>query len=155
MASFIRVVAAAAAGALTMYFLDPAHGRRRRAVFCDKLEARARDACELFEGKRRHALNKARGALHQAREQLGLQPQPPDHILREQVRARMGHIISYPKAIDVEVHEGRVTLSGPVLAKDQDRLISGILELHGVHAVVNKLTPHEKPGGVPELQGAV
>ncbi len=154
MASFLRVVAAAAAGAAAMYYLDPDLGRRRRALLCDKVESTARDACDFLEGKGRHTVNKARGAIHQARRNLGLQPQPPDHTLHEQVRARMGHIISYARAITVKVNDGRVTLTGPVLTKDQDRLLSGILDLPGVHAVVNKLTPHEKPGDVPELQGA-
>lgn len=154
MTRLLRAIVAATAGAATMYYFDPNLGRRRRAILCDKACSMAHDVCDFVEGKGRHTVNKARGVVHTTRRQMGLKPQPLDYQLHEQVRAKLGHLVSYARAIEVQVNEGRVTLAGHVLSKDKDKLLSAIVDMHGVHGVVNKLTVHETPGNIPELQGA-
>jgi hypothetical protein len=39
-----------------------------------------------------------------------------DEVLEERVRSKLGRSVSHPRAIDISVRDGRVTLRGPVLA---------------------------------------
>ena len=55
-----------AVGALTMYFFDPARGRRRRALCMDQLNSAARTARDAVESKTRDLANRTRGVLAEA-----------------------------------------------------------------------------------------
>ena len=69
-----------------------------------------------------------------------------DAKLRAQVRDRMDMLVSHPRAIEVEVHEGIVRVSGQVLAQELDGLLLQLLRVPGVLKVHNALasvdTPH-------------
>lgn len=56
-----------AVGALTMYFFDPARGRRRRAQCMDQLNSAARTAKDAVESKTRDLANRTRGVLAEAK----------------------------------------------------------------------------------------
>jgi osmotically-inducible protein OsmY len=77
----------------------------------------------------------------------------PDTVVVERVRSRIGHVVSHPGAIEVTVQNGRVTLSGPALARELDPLLSDLAHVRGVTGVENKLDIHEEPGSLPALQG--
>ena len=49
--------------------------------------------------------------------------------------------------------DGRVTLRGPVLADDLDRLVRRVRGVPGVREVVDQLDVHDEPGGVAGLLG--
>ena len=55
-----------AVGALTMYFFDPARGRRRRALCMDQLNSAARTAKDAVESRTRDLANRTRGVLAEA-----------------------------------------------------------------------------------------
>jgi hypothetical protein len=57
-----------------MFLLDPALGRRRRAVAGDKAGAYLRDAEQVVEKKVRHLGNRARGLAAEARSAVGEAP---------------------------------------------------------------------------------
>lgn len=57
----LSLAAAAAAGALFMYYLDAKHGARRRAMVRDKVVSTANDAAELARHKAQHAANRMKG----------------------------------------------------------------------------------------------
>jgi osmotically-inducible protein OsmY len=66
----------------------------------------------------------------------------------------MGHEISHPGAIEVTARSGRVTLSGPILADEVDRLIARVALVSGVSDVVNRLEVHQDAGNISSLQGS-
>lgn len=63
----VNFAGGAALGALTMYFLDPARGRRRRALCVDKLTGVANRTKEVVESTARDLGNRARGVLAEAK----------------------------------------------------------------------------------------
>jgi len=74
-------------------------------------------------------------------------------VLAERVRACMGRVVSHPGAIDVTASEGRVVLSGAVLAHEYRALMRAAQSARGVRQVEDRLSVHEEPTGIPELQG--
>jgi hypothetical protein len=76
-----------------------------------------------------------------------------DDVLRERVRTRIGTAVGHPGAIDVGVADGTVTLRGPVLADEVDRLVRRVRSVRGVRDAINQLDVHDEPGQVPGLQG--
>jgi len=69
--------------------------------------------------------------------------QVSDEVLAERVRARLGSLVSHASAIQVWSDNGRVTLSGGVLAAELSRLIHGVSSIPGVTGVENLLTVQE------------
>jgi hypothetical protein len=65
--SFASIAAAAAAGALFMYYLDAKNGARRRAMVRDKVVAAGNDAAEFATRKGQHIANKIKGGIATAR----------------------------------------------------------------------------------------
>ena len=63
----LMLTGGAALGALTMYFLDPALGRHRRAVCADRLTGAANRTMETVESSARNLGNRARGMLAEAK----------------------------------------------------------------------------------------
>lgn len=122
----LGAAAAFAAGALAMYYLDAT--------------------------MRRYAADRARGV--RARGRMGgvssLQPED-DAQLRERVRSRLDHWVSHPRAMEVEVNEGIVRVSGQVLAQEVDGLLSQLTGMPGVRKVHNALSVLDDPGGFGEV----
>jgi osmotically-inducible protein OsmY len=147
----LNVVAAFAAGAIAMYYLDSTMGRRRRVLARDKIVGLAHDAADLAEAKGKRMVDRARGVMATSSRDRVAEPQS-DAQLREHVRSRMGHLVSHPRAIDVSVEDGIVRLSGQVLAKELDGLLSQISEMRGVRKVHNALTSLTDPSGFGEVQ---
>lgn len=76
---------------------------------------------------------------------------PDDARLRQRVRSRLGDWVSHPGAIEVDVEHGVVRLTGQVLAKELDGLLSRILGVAGVLKVRNALETLADPSGFGEL----
>jgi uncharacterized membrane protein len=76
-----------------------------------------------------------------------------DDVIAERVRARIGRSVSHPHAISVTVNDGHVTMSGPVLAREAHRLLSGVSSTPGVKGVENVLTVHTEAENISSLQG--
>ncbi|MBI4397142.1 MAG: BON domain-containing protein [Elusimicrobia bacterium] len=76
-----------------------------------------------------------------------------DERLAGRIRSMIGRRVSHSSSIDVSVQNGRVTLRGPILVDEEDRLIPKILFMKGVRDLDNQLEVHEEPGGAPGLQG--
>lgn len=141
------------AGIGLMYLLDPERGRRRRAILRDKV-ARALDATGDAVGTTgRDLRNRTRGLFAEAKSLVRREP-VSDEVLAERVRAALGRVVTHPGSIEVTARDGRVTLSGPVLAREVDDLVSCISKVRGVREVENDLAAHKQAGDVPGLQGA-
>lgn len=148
MKQIVNVAAAFAAGAIAMYYLDATMGRRRRALARDKVMGLSHDAGDFVETKGERLVDRAKGIAASVRG--GTEPQS-DAQLRERVRSRLGHWVSHPRAIDVDVEEGVVRVSGQVLAKELDGLLSRLTGIPGVRKVHNALVTLADPSGFGEV----
>lgn len=139
-------------GAGLMYILDPTGGRRRRAVTRQKLARVSRQAGGQLSRTARHARDKAQGVAAGARH-MATSARADDDTLRGRVRAALGRVVTHPHSVRADVHDGVVTLRGPVLRAEVDGLVQTVRAVRGVYDVVNELEEHETPGNVPGLQG--
>jgi hypothetical protein len=141
-----------AIGAALALALDPDQGNRRRALVRDKMVRGTRITGDALDATVRDMGNRARGMAAAARGRFWSE-EVDDARLIERVRAKLGRACSHPHAIDVYVHDGEVTLTGPVLADEVRGLLTAAASVRGVHSVVNELEPYESADGVPSLQG--
>jgi osmotically-inducible protein OsmY len=140
-------LACLALGVGAMYFLDPRDGARRRSVCRDKfLSAFGRMATQL-EKQGRNIWNRANGMMHEARSGISRE-QVDDNTLRERIRSSMGRYVDNVGAIDVQCMQGRVTLRGPVMASQLNRLLRGIRGVRGVSGIDNQLDVRTQPGSI-------
>lgn len=126
--AWIAASALGAGAALMYYFLDRARGAGRRARVMQKL---ARTA---------HAAGEGEGDASDTR-------------LAQRLDAAINRTVSHSGAIFASVREGTVTLSGPILKAEINRLIAEVEQLPGVRKVLARLTAHDQAGRVPALQG--
>lgn len=153
MANVVSVIGGVAAGLGLMYFLDPAQGRRRRALVRDQVVHAAHKTGDAVDATSRDIANRAKGAVAELRGRWQNED-VSDDILRERVRARVGAVVGHASSIDVNVSDGQVALTGPVLAHEVERLLRRVAAVRGVKAVHDRLDVHAEPGNVPGLQGA-
>src|SRR5262245_37203802 len=130
-----------AAGAAVMYFADRRSGTRRRAVAWDKIVAGFhRLGIELGKAERDTA-NRATGLAAEIKRAFRGIP-VDDAALAERVRSRIGHVISHPHAIRIRADpQGRVTISGPVLADELKDLLAAAKSTPGVREIIECLEP--------------
>jgi osmotically-inducible protein OsmY len=153
MANGLSVVGGVAAGLGLMYFLDPDQGRRRRALVKDQMVHAAHKTGDAMDATSRDIANRAKGAVAELRGRFQSE-EVSDDVLRERVRARVGAVVGHASSIGVSVSDGRVTLSGPVLAHEVARLLRRVAAVRGVREVEDRLEVHTEPGDIPGLQGA-
>lgn len=70
-----------------------------------------------------------------------------DEVLEERVRNEFHRKIHHAKSIQIEVQDGVVTVSGPILVDEVDRLISCIQKVPGVKRVEDHLQAHQTQQG--------
>ncbi len=143
---------AVALGAAAMYLLDPQQGRRRRAVVRDQLARRSREAAHWGEGAARDVAHRARGAGASLRQLFEHRP-VTDEQLAARVRTRLGRSSSHPGAIDVQVKDAHVVLTGAVLMSELPGVVRAVRRVPGVQHVDDQLTGYANPQGVSALQG--
>ena len=147
-----RVFSTAGLGAMAMYLLDPQSGGRRRATIRQAMTRAGRKTGDALGATSRDLYNRSRGIAAGARS-WGQQDSASDDVLQARVRARLGRFVSHPRAITVDVHEGHVTISGPILTSEGDATVAAISRVRGVKSVDDRLERHDTPGNVPSLQG--
>ena len=129
-------LAAAGAGALGMYLLDPDRGRRRRAMWRDRARHQLRATGKGLGSAARAVVGRSRALLSKA-------PRPfepvSDEVLAERVRSQIGHVVSKAGAVEAAVRDGRVTLSGQVYCGEVRRLLRRVAHVPGVTHVENEL----------------
>lgn len=139
-------------GAAVMYLLDPAAGRRRRALLRDQAAGARKDIRDAARKTRRDLVNRSRGILAELRSGLSNE-QVSDDALAQRVRSQIGRIVAHPGSIDVTAHDGGVCLSGPVLTEEVDRLLDRVSSIRGVNNIENCLEVYEQAEHIPGLQG--
>lgn len=139
-------------GAGMMYLLDPNRGRRRRAQIRNEA-IHLMSVADKAVGKASRDLNNRFTGLEAEVKSLFTTEQADDEVVLARVRTALGRLVSHPHAISVECKEGKVTLSGAVLAHEVDRLLCGVLAVKGVTEIEERLEAHEKADGISDLQG--
>lgn len=150
-----RWINGAAWGAATMYFSDQSQGKRRRALVRDKMRSLAVTASDAVDAGMRDLGHRLDGMQARANRLLSRRDETPDdQTLAARVRAKLGRAVSNPHAITVSVHEGRLTLSGPILTHEKPLLLITAKAVPGVTSVDDKLETHEQSEGIAALQGS-
>ena len=152
MASLKTLLTSIGLGAGIMYFFDPSRGDRRRAMVRDRFTRMRNEVDNAIMVGVDDLRNRTRGVLAEGMAMLSTE-ESPDWIVEERVRAELGRLVSHPRALEVSVNNGTVTLSGPVLQHEADYLLKKIARVRGVKSVENHLQIHAEPGDVPGLQG--
>ena len=131
-------LAALAIGALAMYYFDSQSGAQRRALLVAMLRGAQRPTGRTV---RRRAFHRIPSADPHS-----------DALLRDEIRDRLGRMVSHPRALDVEVENGVVRLSGDVLAKERDGLLDQVVAMAGVQKLINAMTAHDNPATMATLE---
>lgn len=147
-----KLVGALGLGAGVMYFFDPARGDRRRALVRDQVISAWSDSEEFLQQAADDLRNRTQGVLSEI--SAGVSGETaPDPVIQARVRSALGRVSRHPGSIEVEVHNGQVALSGPILADEVDRVVSFVRNVRGVASVENRMQVFNEPGDVPGLQG--
>jgi uncharacterized membrane protein len=139
-------------GAGLMYFMDPEHGNRRRALVRDKVNSWVNDLDEYLEKAEEDLRNRARGTLSEMTAKLSDQG-APDWILEERVRSNLGRLARHARAVDVRADGGYIHLSGPALREDRLAILKAASRTRGVYGVEDELQVVDNPQDIPALQG--
>jgi len=129
------------AGAGWMYFYDPQLGNRRRALLCDQLTAAANHGACWMDKSLRDAAHRLQGIVAEVESTFD-SSRVADPQLVERVRARLGHIASHPRLIEVTAHDGHVTLGGHAPADEIEDICRRAASVRGVRSVANCLDSH-------------
>jgi osmotically-inducible protein OsmY len=129
-------------GAGAMYLLDPDRGARRRSLLRDQFVHAGHKIGDGMAATARDTRNRAVGVAASLRSRFKAED-VDDAVLHERVRSAIGRVVSHPGAITVSAYEGRVTLSGHVLAHEADELIRQVRHVRGVSEARNELQIHE------------
>jgi uncharacterized membrane protein/uncharacterized protein YwbE len=140
------------AGAGLMFLLDPDRGRRRRAMARDEFTRTLHQTGTALDKGMRDLNNRVSGRVSELLSTFQKR-EITDDVLRERVRSALGRTVAHPHAVEVEVKDGHVTLSGHILSSDLGRLINRVRHMRGVRGVTDTLSVHAEPGSVPDLQG--
>ena len=147
-----NLLAGAGLGAALAFMLDPNTGGRRRARVRDQLVRASRKTRDGLDATSRDLANRTRGFTSATRSRFSAE-HVDDDVLRDRVRSKLGRVCSHPRAIDVQVENGHVTLRGQIMSREVTSVLSTISNVRGVSSVSNELDSHDSSEGVPSLQG--
>jgi osmotically-inducible protein OsmY len=129
-------------GVTTMYFLDPAAGRRRRHIARDRAWKLLRRGGRKAAKKARYGEGVAAGKVHDIRAERGQAKDRPDDVtLARTVESMISRDPGSPKGgVNVNAENGVVYLRGQVPTHDvADRLVAAARSAPGVQGVKNLL----------------
>lgn len=149
---YFTLLAGVGLGAAGMYILDPQQGARRRALARDRAAHAGRQTGRWSLRKSRNLLNRAGGQFAELRSRWR-GGKIDDAELADRVRAHLGHVVSHPGALEVAANGGRVSVSGPVLEGEAERIATRLRKIHGVNACELRVETHAAAGNIPALQG--
>ena len=133
----MSLIGGIALGALAMYLADPSQGRRRRALLRDQVNSASHKTSRLVGQTIRDARNRYAGLQAQAHRLLTPQDAKPidDHVLAARVRSRLGRSMSHLHQIEVNAHQGVVTLVGDFNHDELPQLLELVQAIPGVEKV--------------------
>jgi uncharacterized membrane protein len=135
-----------------IYILDPQMGRRRRALLGDKFRRLGHKTLDALDVTSRDLRNRVTGFAAETRN-LMTHEDVSDEILVQRVRSKLGALVGHPGSVEVRAENGKVILSGPILAGEVDGLLKRSSTVRGVRDIENRLELHETAESIPRLQG--
>ena len=66
----------------------------------------------------------------------------PDDMLITRIRLKLDELLAQPGSVSIEVHNGRVRLTGPAAADEVRRIVRALRALPGVRGLDCRLTAH-------------
>lgn len=148
-----------AAGAATVYFLDPDSGRRRRALVRDRSGAMLRRGSRQLRRLRRKTSSEVYGFKQKATHLWPEESAPAnDETLTQRVESEIFRDPKWPKGeINIQTDHGIVSLRGELSSRgDIERLEAAVRKVPGVRDVENLLhlpnTP--APNKLPALEAS-
>jgi uncharacterized membrane protein len=147
-----RLLSTIGLGAGIMYFYDPRQGRRRRALVRDQVNSILNRSDDAIDVAMRDMRNRTRGFFAEMMARVS-DEDAPDWLLEERVRSNVGRFSRHVGALDIQAKDRRITLRGPVLADEVDRIQRAAASVRGVQGVDNQMEVHQEPGNIPGLQG--
>jgi osmotically-inducible protein OsmY/predicted transcriptional regulator len=139
-------------GAGIMYLFDPNRGRTRRAIARDKAASWCSSSSEMVSRTAQDLKNRAAGVASSTKT-MWKSEAVPDQKLEARVRSKMGRYVSHPHAISVHADNGRVSLSGPILAHEAPKLLKCAKSIPGVQSVDDHLDIQDMGNGEPVRTG--
>ncbi|MDQ2701221.1 MAG: BON domain-containing protein [Pseudomonadota bacterium] len=146
MNALLKMAGLVAAGAAVMYFMDPQTGRRRRALARDRSTGAARELEHSARTAGRDASNRVHGAMAEARSHMDNAP-VDDDTLHDRIRAKLGHLMDRPSAVEVKVDGGHVVLSGDASDEEAAEVARYVAGMKGVSDVESRLSAAESGSG--------
>ncbi|WP_374073329.1 BON domain-containing protein [Bdellovibrio bacteriovorus] len=142
----------ASLGVAAMYFLDPTRGNQRRAVVRDKFISMAKRIERRRQKLSTDIKNRAIGTTKEVARHLRTE-HVDDATLAQRVRSEFGRKVRHARAVKVEVRDGVVTLSGPILKYEVRQLLKCVENVPGVQSVEDQLDKYDSAGDISSLQG--
>jgi uncharacterized membrane protein len=139
-------------GAGLMYWADPRSGRRRRARAHDRALHTLHEAENAARLVARDISHRTRGYFFRTLGRVRHE-EVDDKTLEARIRSALGRVCSHPNALQLNVTQGRVGLSGPILEAEHKRVVSRVGRVPGVLNVMDNLEVHQQTGSHPDLQG--
>lgn len=141
----------ASVGAGLTLLIEPRGGSRRRSLIRDQFVHAGRVVLDQANKRGRDMIQRARGSAYEMRHRG---EEVEDATLIERVRAQIGHVVSHPGSLEVETRDGRVSIRGPVLHGEKDRILDRLNKTRGVKQCdVSGIHEHESGNDIPGLQG--
>ena len=66
----------------------------------------------------------------------------PDDVLITRIRLKLDGLLAQPGSVNIEVHDGRVRLTGPAGEQEVRKVVRALRALPGVRALDCRLTAH-------------
>ncbi len=131
-------------GAGAMYLFDPDRGRSRRAYLRDKAYSIANDMGSFMQKTGRHLSNRLRGTVAEGQAAFRRRPTTDEQLL-QRVRSQIGRAGHGARALEVNAHEGHITLHGSLPGEVIESVIGTVNKVRGVRSVDCQITPAESP----------
>ena len=127
------------AGAGLMFLCDPLRGRSRRKRLIAQTAGLLHQDKHKVEKRAKDMLNRVQGFVAEAASTLAPEAHVTDEVLAQRVRSRMGHVLSNPKAVRIDAHNGVITLEGKLTHAEKRMLREQVSAIPGVTRVDDRL----------------
>lgn len=148
------ILTGAGVGAAAMFLLDPDRGRSRRAFVWDKSRGTWNEAGRTIRRTSHDLSNRASGIAASTRSLFRHEGEDDPARLIDRIRSKMGRLVSHPHAVELRNENGRITVSGHVLAAEASALLKMIRGIKGVGSVEDLLLVHDNADNVPGFSGS-
>jgi hypothetical protein len=141
-------------GATIMYAFDEHRGSKRRAMARDKLVHAGHVLGHNIKKHGRDLLNRGVGQVAELRSGIrDRMSAVSDDQLVDRVRAQLGHVLSHSGLLEILAVDGDVTVRGPVLHREVDKIRDRLRKIRGVRQYRLELDSHDNLDHVAGVRG--